>query len=950
MISAVIGQLIGGHDVALWSGGLPGVGATALALIVAQHPELTAHFLDGVLWASCGEGEDALACMAKWADVLGVDLSNCFDAATCSLALHNAIGDRRMLLVIDSPGFDEAVLLRCGGENCAHLLTTRDEIIARDFAKPDNLITVTPLTKDVTLELLRTLAPQVAADEPLLMEQVAQLTAGIPLVIQLLGAFLAAPEPCVVENLIVAPRFSASGPAVQQTSSRRRLLLAQQRLGNGELSTATVQRAIALCVAALPGVVLRAFRCFSAFAPAPNTFNQTAIQAICQCDAQVVSLLVSRRLLEVSAVDPDALVGQSQLRRRTHATRSTDGVIPPQARMTIRPLIAGISLVRSDPQAPSRHRDYYLALARECREHGVNVGADYGQIRHACATLPDGPAVLEFAWAMRFYHARHNLQHEQLAWARRAGLSTGGSKRTPKPGPGTASKDVLSTDGYVTLATLLDQIGAYYDALGQPEQAAVYHRRALNLHELLPDPSNTFGVGHSLHRLGLTYSQLGRRDQAISLLQSALPMLDGKDARDPAGMALLLADLGALYNSAGRPDKALDHLQRALTIYDDPQVAPQDGQSGAGYSAAGYSAAGYSAGDAAGLVNTLDQLGKACMKLGRYSRARALLQRAVENRERALPGDQAGIAATLCDMGECFTALGQHDLALSHLQRSLILREKQPANKVGIAQTLNALGALYQAISRPDQALVTFQRALPMGEEVGDQAVVAQSCTGIGVALSSKGRRDEALGYLQRAMTVLEPSAASAAADGAKTVAHTAASNGTSQVAEHSVQLAAVLNHIGSLYLDRNEPTSALEYLLRSLRLRESLTPGDQSALAQTLNNIGAAYSKLNQPEPALQCLNRTLTIHAQLGDNAGESAARCNLAMLYLLQGQHDKAVSSMMRAVELDREINSPDLTSHQALLRRFEAQRTVQPRTRIGESKESKPTFLERLRKHN
>ncbi len=90
-----------------------------------------------------------------------------------------------------------------------------------------------PLASDAALELLRALAPQVAADEPQLAEQVAHLTAGIPLVVHLLGAFLAAPEPCAVENLIVAPRFSSEGPAVE-LSSAPGLMLAAQRLGDGE--------------------------------------------------------------------------------------------------------------------------------------------------------------------------------------------------------------------------------------------------------------------------------------------------------------------------------------------------------------------------------------------------------------------------------------------------------------------------------------------------------------------------------------------------------------------------------------------------------------------------------------------------------------------------------------------------------------------------------------------
>jgi tetratricopeptide (TPR) repeat protein len=206
--------------------------------------------------------------------------------------------------------------------------------------------------------------------------------------------------------------------------------------------------------------------------------------------------------------------------------------------------------------------------------------------------------------------------------------------------------------------------------------------------------------------------------------------------------------------------------------------------------------------------------------------------------------------------------------------------------------------------------------------------------------LSNKGRRDEALSYLNRAQTLLEPAPAPGATQKA-----VAAPDHMDSAPQQSLQLAAVLNHIGSIYLDRNEPARALEYLQRALSMRESAVPGDRSAVAQTLNNLGSAYSKLNQPEKALQCLDLTLSIHAQLGDSAGESAARCNLAMLSLLQGHTDQAVSNMTRAVELDREINSSDLAAHQALLRRFEAERIAPPRPHPVDIR---PSIFERLLK--
>ncbi len=943
LLTSILNRLTAGHDVALSSQGIPGVGATALAVAIAHHPTIAAHFPDGVLWASCAatsdgdssgvSTQDAGACLSLWASALGLDLASCRDVAATAGLLRAWLHDRRMLLVIDSPGFDDATWLHCGGPACAHLAVTHDDARTGDLAKPSDLFDVPPLADDIALELMRILAPQAAHDEPQLLEQVTRLAGGIPLALHLLGAYLAAPEPSAVENLITTPRSAVSGQAIELTSVQRRLLLARQRLGMGDQpygqSSATLQRTIALCVAALPGAALHAFRCMGAFATAPYTFNSAAVQAVSQCDEQLVERLVSRHLLEVWAWDPSSVAGHAPLHPRTRAEWHVNRLTSLDARLMIRASVAGTARVRGDTQAVDRHREHYRALARACREQGMNVEAEYGQIRHACATLPDGPAVLEFAWAMQHYQARHNLWLEQQAWIKRTLL------------PAAQVSTALPAGSAITYPSALEMIGSACDALGQPHQAIAFYQRALNQYELNPDSGDPVGIGRTLHQLALVYEHLGQHEQAIALLHNALPALTKGTAPDRSSAASIYTTLGTIYNDAGHYAQAVDTLQHALSIYDDPASAHN--------------------GDTASLVNTLDQMGKACSRLGRYSQARSYLHRALENRERALPTDQAGLASALCELGMCYTALRQYDLALVSLQRARGVQEKlataSPAQgSSGMGRVLNALGELYQSTGKLDQALSNFQHALPMCEDANDREGIAQSCMGIGLVMSGRARRDEAMSLLQRALSI-EEAAEPAGAGWLDLLAHSPEER-TPPVQQASVQqapaqptpvpsthLATVLNHVGALYLDRNDPSRALAYLQRALYLRENGEPGDQTSLAQTLNNLGAAYTKLNQPEQAAQCLDRTLGIYAQLGDGAGEAAARCNLALLNLLLGKYDQAVTSMARAVELDKEISSPDLPSHEALLARIVTERATRPHLR---STEAKSSILERLRK--
>ena len=96
--------------------GLPGVGKSALAVVLAHHPDLLAHFSDGVLWAGLGPTPDVMSALAAWGDALGVDVTDKPTPELRSQAVGNAIGQQRLLLVIDDAWqIEPAQLLRCGG-------------------------------------------------------------------------------------------------------------------------------------------------------------------------------------------------------------------------------------------------------------------------------------------------------------------------------------------------------------------------------------------------------------------------------------------------------------------------------------------------------------------------------------------------------------------------------------------------------------------------------------------------------------------------------------------------------------------------------------------------------------------------------------------------------------------------------------------------------------------
>ncbi|HYN87245.1 MAG TPA: NB-ARC domain-containing protein [Ardenticatenaceae bacterium] len=225
LVASLVARLTSGQAGAVAVQGLPGVGKTTLAVALAHHRGLLEHFRDGILWASLGPRGDILAALATWGQALGVDVTELASAAERSQAVKDAVGQRHLLLVVDDVWDKEAAgWLRCGGPNCRHLLTTRDQGIARAFAGVGQAIAAPPLEESPAVALLRALAPEAFAVDEAAARELALATGGLPLALELLGGFLAAPENSVFSEL-------ASEALAEMRDPARRLELATRRLG-----------------------------------------------------------------------------------------------------------------------------------------------------------------------------------------------------------------------------------------------------------------------------------------------------------------------------------------------------------------------------------------------------------------------------------------------------------------------------------------------------------------------------------------------------------------------------------------------------------------------------------------------------------------------------------------------------------------------------------------------
>ena len=510
MMADLIDRLTANEAVALSAEGLGGVGKTTLAVALAHHRKVLEHFKDGVLWSNLGPQADEDAVMntlAAWAEALGQDISTVLDLEERHQKVKSLISQRHLLLVIDDAWQIETVKhLRCGGSNCRYLLTTRNKSLAREFAGLEQAQSVSPLDEAPAYELLQAWAPEACAADPAAARDLSQAVGGLPLALELLGGYLAAPE----RHLF--PDMSQEALA-ELVDPHHRLALAQQRLGSKD-GIVTLEETIALSLADLSADAVAAFYALGAFAAKPDRFSREAAEVVTQADVSTSALLVARNLVEIE-----------------------DGSF------ALHQVIADVARTQISEAAVGYHQNYYLALVNQDRDDWQRIEAAYGQIKWAWQSISEAQTQLEWLWALRTYQRRRGLWRDQLAWSN-SGLEAA------------RVLELRRDEG-----TILNEIGLVYHKVGQRDKALEYYQQALPIREEVGDRA---GLAVTLNNIGAVYRNLGQRDKALEYYQQALPIY--QEVGDRAGESVTRYNMAYVYRVQGHLAEAVAQLRRVVEL------------------------------------------------------------------------------------------------------------------------------------------------------------------------------------------------------------------------------------------------------------------------------------------------------------------------------------------------------------------------------------------------
>lgn len=696
-IARLAGALRSGRDVAI--DGLPGMGKTTLALALVHQSGIRRHFRDGLLWASLGPGADPAGAINSWAQALeraglvaSSDITRLPDLPDRTQALRDAIGARRMLLVIDDVWDREAAkALRCGGPHCCHLITTRNREIAHGLTGAADAETLSDLDEKNALELLQQLAPDACVREPARVLELLRAVGGLPQAVRLIGGYLARPQASMFGDVFADLSASAFD---ELADPQKRLELAEQRLGDRNKRKITIAETIRLSVDDLPEPARACFHALGSFAARPQRFSPAAAIAVTDVDSRILALLASRNLVDVD-----------------HASKT----------LSLHPTVADVARTVEAPATAVKHCQYYLSAIKDDGRDPARADEAYGQLRWAWQRAANDETLLVLLGVVESYQTRRGFFAETLAWATRA-LSVAEARSHT-----------------AAVARVLGIIGEAEKDLGLYERALTNYRRSLATWAAVDDPSidvPTWQID-ARGRIGVLLGNMGRYDEALAEVEEvrtiaeasgnhvkAAEMLIAKGVllkragrlasalevarmgrerlhqlavRESEADCLML--LGTIHRDLGETDVALEHLRESMAL-----------QAEVGGPAA----------------DTESRLLMASMSSARHQLEDALVFARSACADAAAAGARNLQIRGLGVIADLLVKLGRIEEALDHYRQQLAMLEEAD-NRAGQASVLDKLASVYYKTKRYVEAVEAAEKALAIYRAHGDRVQEALS-------------------------------------------------------------------------------------------------------------------------------------------------------------------------------------------------------------------------------
>ena len=702
--------------------GIPGVGKTSLALALVHDDEVIEHFRDGILWSGLGPEPNILSLLSHWGALLGIaaaERATFSSVEAWTLAIRAAIGDRRVLLVLDDVWrLEDALALRAGGPRCAYILTTRFPRLAIQFAS-EGVTVVEELNEADSLALLAQLVPEFVACQPEEARELVHLVKGLPLALFLIGRYLQVQTYGGQQR-----RLQTALQRLRQVETRLHLAearaLTERPPGLPSDQPGSLENLLEVSDQQLDEQARHALRALAVFPAKPHSFSEEAAVAVCNVPVEKLDSLSDAGLLEVRGPE----------RYTLHQT------ISDYARVRLSDTIVYSRMTEYYANYVEKHTRDFSALDREfvnidaalhCAfEH--HLYADLVRMANSFAHFLDTKGL--------FAQAEHHLQRSKDA--------------------ATLLQDKAGLAG-----TLLN-LGVVMVRRGEYTQAEAYFREGLDWARAINHREHLIGL---FQHFGTLSQRQGKFRQAETYLQEGLAL--ARPGGDGACISLLLKNLGTLEAIQGNYTQAESYWQEGLVLARQSgdreaesllllnlgQLASERGN---------YQQAETCLREALSIARQighqeaisllLTNLGVLAGNQREYSHAEKYLQEGLAVARQI--GYRERIGLLLTNLGWIASEQEMHSQAEAYFQESLALAY-QIGHQWLICGTLRYLGELQLTQKQFTDANATFRKVLELATE-GNQRMKGEALFGLARVADAQGDAREAQHLGEASLAVLE--------------------------------------------------------------------------------------------------------------------------------------------------------------------------------------------------
>jgi CHAT domain-containing protein/tetratricopeptide (TPR) repeat protein len=319
---------------------------------------------------------------------------------------------------------------------------------------------------------------------------------------------------------------------------------------------------------------------------------------------------------------------------------------------------------------------------------------------------------------------------------------------------------------------------------------------------------------------------------------------------------------------------------------------------------------------------------------GEYRDALELLQRALDEDERAYGPEHPQVAIRLSNLALLYQDIGMPERAQPLYERALAIDQKAyGTDHPAVARDVSNLAGIFYGLGAYDLAQPLYERALAIDQKAygSEHPAVAQDLSNLGGVAFSLGDYAPAKLLYERALAIDETSYGSNHSTVVKDLNNLAAiyralgdyprseslyrralTSAETVYAPDNAAIAPVLNNLAELLTDMGRYEKAEPLFKRALDIYSTSYGPEHPHVATVLNNLAGLGYALGNYDDAESLYEQALAIDEKMfGEEHPRVAIRLNnLAEIHYARGQLDKAQQLYMRSLTVAEAAGHPEL----------------------------------------